>query len=392
MQPVEAIAFEPSLYEALQQTLTKKGPVQAVEALCATLREKKDYAKLFYAMLMKKRVQMGVSPIPTASASGFSESQQTEYEDAIREACRTTGELFLKERNIPAAFAYYRMIGELNPVKEAIEQFQPGPEEDIQPVVDVAFSQGVHPKKGFDLILERYGICSAITTASGYDPGHGPEVRAYCVRQLVRSLHEQLIERLRSVIEQQQGFAPSGRTIPTLIDGRDWLFADDMYLTDTSHLSSVVQMSLDLQDPEDLRLARELCAYGKKLSPTLQYQGTPPFEKIYEDIDVYLSIILGDDVEAGLKHFRDKITANLEEGPDQFAAEVLVRLLVRLDRLPEALEVGKQYLTDVDERQLSCPGTFDLAQRLKDYQSLAESARVRQDPVHYLAGLIAASK
>src|SRR5262249_24999637 len=103
-----------------------------------------------------------------------------------------------------------------------------------------------------------------------------------------------------------------------------------------------------------------------------------------------LSIILGEDVEAGLKHFREKITANLEEGPDQFAAEVLVRLLVRLDRLAEALEAAKKYLIDIDERQLSCPGTLDLAQRLKDYQSLAETARGRQDPVHFLAGLIAA--
>ncbi|HEV3145581.1 MAG TPA: hypothetical protein VGZ47_16930, partial [Gemmataceae bacterium] len=124
----------------------------------------------------------------------------------------------------------------------------------------------------------------------------------------------------------------------------------------------------------------------------LQYQGTPPFEKTYEDIDVYLSIILGEDVEAGLQHFRDKITANRDEGPDQFAAEVLVRILIRLDRVPEALQVATEYLIDVDERQLSCPGAFELAQRLKDYQALAETARARQDPVHFLAGLIAAGK
>ncbi|HEV3146516.1 MAG TPA: hypothetical protein VGZ47_21695, partial [Gemmataceae bacterium] len=228
MQPAEATEFEPAMFDSLLRTLSESGPEKAIEGLCDSLRQRKDYAKLFYAMLMKKRVQLGVSPVPTASANDFTAPQQAEYEDAIREACRTTGELFLKDGNIPAAFAYYRMIGELNPVKEAIERYQPGTEEDIQPIVDVAFSQGVHPRKGFDLILERYGICSAITTASGYDPGHGPEVRAYCVRQLVRSLHDQLFERLRSVIEQQQGFAPSGRTIPTLIDGRDWLFADDM--------------------------------------------------------------------------------------------------------------------------------------------------------------------
>jgi hypothetical protein len=391
MQPVEAITFDPALFDSLREALATKGPTAAVDQLCATLRESKDYAKLFYALLMKKRLEMGVTPIPTSSATTFSEAQQEEYEQAIRDACRVVGESFLKEHNIPAAFAYYRMIGEVKPIRDAIDSYVAGPDEDIQPVVEVAYAQGVHPRKGFDLILERYGICNAITTASGYDPGHGPEVRAHCVQRLVHALHDQLIERLRGAIEQQQGFPPSGRTIPVLLEGRDWLFADDMYFTDTSHLSSVVQMSIDLQDPDELRLARELCAYGKKLAPSLRYQGNPPFENIYDDVDVFLAILLGEEVDAGLEHFRAKITGD-PDGPDYFAAEVLVRLLVRLNRLPEALEIAKQYLTTVDERQLNCPGPFELAQRLNDYQTLAETARARQDPVHYLASLIAAAK
>src|SRR5947199_288785 len=82
-------------------------------------------------------------------------------------------------------------------IRDAIEKYNPGPDDDVQPVIEIAFQQGVHPKKGFDLILDRYGICNAITTASGMDPNQGTEVRQHCVRRLVRSLHEQLFERIK---------------------------------------------------------------------------------------------------------------------------------------------------------------------------------------------------
>src|SRR5262249_28776421 len=140
---------------------------------------------------------------------------------------------------------------------------------------------------------------------------------------------------------------------------------------------------------EGLKLARDLCAYGRRLAPNLQYAGSPPFESLYSDVDVYLSVLKGENVDAGLAHFRAKITAD-PDGPDTFAAEVLGKLLVRLGRLSDALAVAKQYFVDVDERQLSCPGVFDLSQRMNDYRALADVARRRNDPVHFLAGLIAA--
>lgn len=391
MQTEEATMIPQEVFDELRARLKDSGPAAAIEHLCTALRESGDYAKLFYALLLQKRVEMGVSPIPTSSANDMSDPQQQQYEDAIRAACRTVGQLFLDAGNIPAAFGYMRMIGELDPVRAAIEEHQPGEDEDVQTLIDVAFNQGVHPHKGFDLILERYGICNAITTISNFDPGPNLEPRHYAIRRLVRSLHEQLIERLRSAIEQEQGFAPSGNTIHALIEGRDWLFTDDLYYTDTSHLSSVVQMSVELDTKEELILARELCAYGRRLSPSLQYAGTPPFEKLYDDVDMFLGILLGENVEEGIEHFRAKITAD-PDGPDLFAAEVMVRLLVRLNRLDDALTIARQYFVTVDERQLSCPGVFELAQRTQNFAALAETARERHDPVHYLAGLIAGQK
>ena len=392
MDTVASPAADAAIFDELRMQLRKLGPAKAIDALCQKLREERDYGKLFYAMLMKKRFEMGVSPIPTGGAVDMTPKQQEEYENSVREACRTVGKLFLDTGNIPAAFEYLRMIGEPGAVAEALDTYSPGDEVDVQPVIEIAFHHGLAPKRGFDLVLDRYGICSAITFLSGgFSNQHTTEVRDHCIGRLVRSLHEQLLERLKAAVEQQQGFAPTAKTIPELIGGRDWLFADDGYYTDTSHLSSVVQMSVDLTNEADLRLARALCAYGKKLSPNLQYPGHAPFDNTYADVDRYLGVILGEDVEAGLQHFRAKITAD-PDGPDALSAAVLVKLLVRLNRQKEALEVAKEFLALEDERSLPCPGPFELATKLGDYEAFAAAAQARHDPVHFLAGLIAARK
>ena len=65
---------------------------------------------------------------------------------------------------------------------------------------------------------------------------------------------------------------------------------------------------------------------------------------------------------------------------------MLVNLLLRVDRLPEALEVARKYLAGADERQLSCPGVTELARRARDYEALAETAGRKADPVNYLRG------
>ena len=81
------------------------------------------------------------------------------------------------------------------------------------------------------------------------------------------------------------------------------------YYVDTSHLVSILGFSLELTDPATLRLAVELCEYGKKLSPMFHYRGDPPFEDIYADHGIFLKTLLGEDVETGIAHFRRKVEA-----------------------------------------------------------------------------------
>jgi hypothetical protein len=382
--------MDQTVFDELQATLKAHGPAAAIDHLCARLRERKDYTSLFYALLMKKRQELGVSPVPTAPTQDLPVSAHEPFEEAIRAAARLVGGLYLEEGNVPQAWVYFRMIGEPQRVAEALEQYQPAEGEDVQQLVQIAFYEGVQPRKGFDLILNRFGICNAITTiGTQMELPHPPEVRTYCIRRLVHALYEELRERLAADIQRHEGKAPTATTVRELLAGRDWLFADEFAHVDTSHLGAVVQMSINLPPGEELDLARELCAYGQHIAPRLQYPGDPPFENQYRDYGVYLATLAGDHPEEGLAHFRAKAEEADPETVGSYPAEVLVNLLLRLDRPAEALAVARRHLARVDNRRLTCPGISELCQKANDYGTLAEVAREQGDPVHFVAGLIA---
>ena len=42
---------------------------------------------------------------------------------------------------------FYRMLGEHEPLRQALENAHPAEGEDCQALVDIAYHQGVHPKK-----------------------------------------------------------------------------------------------------------------------------------------------------------------------------------------------------------------------------------------------------
>ncbi len=388
--------MDPAVLDEIERTLAADGPDAAVNRLCDRLRQDKDYHALFYALLMKKRHELGVSPVPTGPAKDLPKSVHTSYEDAIREAGRLVGGLYVQDGQLPQAWAYFRMLGEPGPMRAALEAHAPADGEDLQPLVQIAFYEGVHPRKGFDWVLDRYGICSAITNLGGQELPHPPEDRQYCLQRLVRALYAELCARLAADIERHEGRRPpeadakepAPGTVLRLMEGRDWLFEDDGYHIDTSHLSSVVQMAVHLTACDELRLARELCAYGKRLSPRFRGRNEPPFEDLYESHDRYLSVLTGEDVEGGLAYFREQAEKAEAAGDGTFSAEVLVNLLLRLERPKDALAAARKHLAKADGRRLTCPGVAELAQQVGDYRTLAEAAREQGDAVHFLAGLL----
>jgi hypothetical protein len=375
----------PDLFADLDRALAADGPDAAVERLIAHLRQARDYPALFYALLMRSRRKLGVSPIPSRPASEIPDDKLDAYEQAIRDAGREVGALYLAAGDIPAAWNYYRLTGDTAPVRDAIDAYAPGDDaEAVYPVIEIAFHHGVHPAKGLELVLERQGICSAITLLGGTADSLPEAAKVACVGRLVRALHAQLVERLREVVVERETAAPA--TLPELIAGRDYLFGEHDYHVDVSHLSAVVQMSLNLTPGRELTLARELCAYGERLSPGLRPSNEEPFADFYRDCGVYLRTVAGQDVDAGLKHFSDKAAA----ADESFPAEVYVNLLVKVGREAAALAAAREFLSGADERGLSCPGVQELSRRRGDFTTFAEAAKARGDAVHYLAGRLSA--
>jgi hypothetical protein len=236
-------------------------------------------------------------------------------------------------------------------------------------------------------VVERYGICNAITTYSGQDFSRTPEAKQHCIRALVKSLYGQLRERLKADVEGRGGNVPDSQSVGEIVAAHPELFDEGAYHIDTSHLSSVCQFALELEPCPERKLARDLCVYGERLSDSFKFSSDPPFENTYADYKVLLDALDGVNVDAGLKHFRDKIDPAAAEG-STFPAEVYVNLLLKLDRKADALQVAKKYLAG-ETRQLSCPGVYELCQQAGDFAGLAEAARTRGDGVSFLAGLIA---
>jgi hypothetical protein len=382
-------AIDPAFYERLRSALASRGPKAAVEQLIADLRKAEDFQNLFYALLLKKRVELGVSPFPTGPSTELPPSTHEPYEQAIRDAGREVGHALLERKQYGQAWAFFRMLGEPEPVKAALEAYSPGPDDDVYPVIEIAWQNAVLPKKGFDLVLDRHGVCSAITMVSSSDITGNAELRDYCVGRLVRALHAQVTERLRGDAEGRGLKLPATAGIRQIVEAHPELFAEDSYHIDTSHLSSVVQMSTYLPKGPDNDLARELCLYGSKLSKGLQGHSDAPFEEGYEDYLAFLNVIAGVEVEKGLERFRFKAAREAAEG-STYAAQVYVNLLMRANRPDEALSAAKQFLLAEDDRNLICPGVCELAKKAGDFGALAEAAQARNDPVAFLAGLIAA--
>jgi hypothetical protein len=206
----------------------------------------------------------------------------------------------------------------------------------------------------------------------------------------VRHLHEQLTASLRADIARHgQPVPPEGTSIPGLMAGRAWLFVDDAYHLDVSHLAAVVRMAPLLTDPGSIALAIELADYGRNLSGRYHYEGSPPFERPYEDHAIYLRALLGQDVEGAIAHFRAKLPAPDSDGPgDTLPAQILVRLLVRLGRLEPAIDVAAAHLAGYPDSALICPSLPQLCQRAGRPDRLAQLSRDGGDLVHYAAALL----
>ena len=370
-------------FDRAEQALQAGGAEAALQFLSEKFRNEKNYAALFETRLMRKRRELGLPLLQMGSLDDIQEDKRPGYEKEFIEAARETGNLFLGDGDIPRGYSYLRAIGDLQPVYNAIDRLTMDDVNDA--VLEIALHERVHPRKGFELVMASHGICRAITVFGQYP---GTQGREDCLHLLITKLHTDLMASLRRTIQEAESAAPEGQSIPELIAGRDWLFEGMSYYVDTSHLVSILGFSLELTDPAMLRMAIELCEYGRKLSPMFHYRGDPPFEDIYADHAIFLKALSGEDVEAGIAHFVKKVEDCDPEEIGTGPAQILIVLLGRLKRYKQAVEISVMYLAGADQTQLACPSVLQLCYLAEDPGQMMAIAKQKQDLLGFTAGLL----
>jgi len=174
-----------------------------------------------------------------------------------------------------------------------------------------------------------------------------------CAALLVRTLHVDLLSFCPAEKSSTDAVRRTGHDIARSNAGRDWLFADNNYHIDVSHLHSTVRFARSLSPGQpELVLARDLAEYGMQLSTQFQYAGEPPLATSIPRIFSFLKFLANEDRDQALAYFQQQLdkTADSPDSPDQaMIAYVMVDLLARTDQLDAALPLAEKYLVKADQ-------------------------------------------
>jgi hypothetical protein len=365
-----------TLFSDLQTALEQGGVSQLLDRLIASLREQKEFHKLFDARLVRKKHSLGLSVARPTSLEGLTGDIRKEVEAEYIAAAREVGELFLAEGDIPSAWMYYQVIREKEPVANALRALPVKMESDgkLEQLIHIALYQQVLPERGVEWLLNRQGTCSTITTLDQAMQQLTIEQRNACAKVMVRHLYNDLCGNVRREVERKLAMLPPTNSLRELLFGRDWLFENGNYHIDVSHLNSIVRFARQLNPGDsELELALQLAEYGCKLEPRLQYPGEPPFEDFFAAHTQFFKVLLGQDQDAALDYFRKKLEQEPDEQDKPLLAYVLVDLLSRVDRVSEAVPLATQYLTRIGDDGLS--SVAELCEEARAPDALADVAR-----------------
>lgn len=378
-------------FATIEKVHRSGGGAAAIGELIRTLEAQRDFHKLFDALLLKKKFEMGLPLTRPTSFDNVPEERQTEFEEAYVAAARRIGEALLAENNIPQAWVYLRTIREPQRVAEALERIASGdePPANADDLITVALYERAHPVKGLELMLQSRGTCNTI---SAFDQGVqqlSADERVKGAELLLRHLYNELLQSVCRDIERRSG-PITVKSLREAIEGRDWLFDEGNYHVDVSHLGAVVRFARFLNpESSELDKAIQLCEYGIRLSQQFQYPADPPFDAYYTAHLHFFRILAGDHREDSLAYFRERLRTATVTDDRRLIAYVLVDLLVRIGALDDAVAVANEFLGDLDESSgFSFAQLCEEAGRMDVYRQAAQG---KGDLVGFTAAVVGES-
>ena len=138
---------------------------------------------------------------------------------------------------------YLRPAGDKETIRDALATTMPN-DDNVEELIDVALYEAVDAERGFAWLLGHNGTCNAITSFEGLAANLPVADQRECAAILVRHLHAELLANVWAHIEQREENVPKGDTLLGLISERPWLFQNDSYHVDTSHLAATVRFGI----------------------------------------------------------------------------------------------------------------------------------------------------
>lgn len=382
---------DPTPFDNLQSALASGGPDAALREAANLFRQQKKYHELFEVLKMELRRKLGLPLLSIESTDSLSEEQRALLENGLIDACREVGDALLKEGQIREGWMYLRPVGDKAAAARLLGEI-PATEENYEQLIDVCLHEGIDIGRGYGLVLEHFGTCNAITQYDSSIIRRPRAEQAPAARLLLRNIHADLLASVQADITRQEGKPPTEKTLGELVHDRDWLFQDNSYHLDTTHLASAVRIARALSDPEDVRLALDLTEYGRRLGQQFQYQGDEPFSEIYPNSALYFQALLGENVEAALAHFKTKAEMLDPQHHGYASIETYIDLLSRLSRHDEALAAALHFGLPSIQPLGNAQPLLALATHSRNFAGLLSHCRDKDDLLGFTAALVQSSQ
>ncbi len=391
--PTQPPVIPTEAFDQLEQAYADGGTAETLATLADVLQEQHRYHEWFEVLKMQIRHRLGLPLLYRSTDDGemeLDEPTQAALEQGLIDACRQVGHRLLEAGRMRDAWMYLRPLDERQAMIDKLRSTDPT-DENIDEMIELCLHEQLDIRRGFQLILQHYGTCNCITTFDSSMYGKPRSQRAIGAELLLDQLYAELVENVLGHIEQQEGTRPAADSLACLIANRPWLFSDGTYHVDTTHLSSVVRIARDLQEPAQWRRAWELTQYGLRLDDPLRYPGDPPFEDFYPRHAAYFQTLLGENVAQNLRPFREAAEAVDLHMDNSVVIEVYLDLLARTGRLDEAIAETIRLLPPGSQTVGLAPNLLELCQQAKQYDALRSVCRERAELFGFALALLQAN-
>ncbi|MCC9601796.1 hypothetical protein LOC67_14645 [Stieleria sp. JC731] len=345
-----------------------------LEQLVSFYRQQQLPMELFEARKLLVRDQLGLPLVTESNEPIRDDETERQLEQGLLQACRESGEMLLRQGRVFEGWTYLRPVGDNELVRGLLAEV-PITEDNCEEMQRVLLHEGVDVARGYQSVLDFQGTCNSITVYDQFVVQRSKADRQAAGACLLEHFYKELTDLVREDITSRDKAPGPNETLHEMLVARPWVLKEGGYHLDTTHLSATVRIASVLTDPDRLRKAWELTQYGRQLHHQFQYPGDEPFVDFYPAYSAYYAILLGENVDAGLKLFQRKALSVDPQQHGTGAIETYVDLLDRVGRPLEAIEFAVKHVPEDVAAATLVPQLIEIAQHADAVPSSEESSK-----------------